>query len=372
MTRFATFNLENLFTRPVAMSRENDATGKEVLRDFAELNSIVIEANYSADDKNRLVQLSLKYGFHLANQNDPFIRLNKIRGQLFRLSDATGVLSVVANGKNDWTGWFHLLREDVSWEATYNTGRVVNTVNPDVLICIEVEDRITLDRFNGQVLRKQFGDAAAYPHVLLLDGNDARGIDIGILSRFEVTSIRSHLHEADPVTGEKLFSRDCPEFEVTLGGKTIIVLGNHFKSKRSGNSPASTAKRTRQASRTNEIYAAALQRSDLVIIGGDLNDTPTSEPIIAITQGLTAAKKPKDVMTSPLYTDPYPGTYGTGLASGKFDYLFLSPSLWTGLGAVGIERRGTYHPQKWDCFDTVTGEVNQASDHACLWADIAL
>jgi endonuclease/exonuclease/phosphatase family metal-dependent hydrolase len=370
MTRFATFNLENLFSRPVAMNRTSDAIGREVLPDFAELNSIVTKPVYTTEDKNRLVQLSLKYGFHHANQTDPFIRLNKIRGYLFHLTVATGVVSVVADGGNAWTGWFYLVREDVVWEATYNTGRVISTVNPDVLICVEVEDRLTLDRFNEQVLREQFGPTAAYPHVLLIDGNDSRGIDIGILSRHEVTSIRSHLHEPDPITGEKLFSRDCPEFEIAINGKSVIILGNHFKSKRSGNSASSAAKRQRQADRVKNIYTAALTRSDLVLVGGDLNDTPTSGPITALTQGLAAAKKPKDVMTSTLYTDPYPGTFGTGLASGKIDYLFLSPALWADLDSVGIERRGAYHPQKWTAFDTVTGENNQAADHACLWADV--
>lgn len=68
MPRFATLNLENLFTRPVAMRRESDKTGNEVLRDLPELNTIVLEPIYPDEDKNRFVQLSLKYVYRCAGE----------------------------------------------------------------------------------------------------------------------------------------------------------------------------------------------------------------------------------------------------------------------------------------------------------------
>ena len=39
--RIATFNLENLFTRPVAMNQESDAIGREAIEDHATANRIV-------------------------------------------------------------------------------------------------------------------------------------------------------------------------------------------------------------------------------------------------------------------------------------------------------------------------------------------
>jgi hypothetical protein len=68
---------------------------------------------------------------------------------------------------------------------------------------------------------------------MLVDGNDARGIDVGCFSQVPILSVRSHVDMptpgADPAT--PVFSRDCPEFEIPLpGGNTLILLGNHLKS----------------------------------------------------------------------------------------------------------------------------------------------
>ena len=46
---------------------------------------------------------------------------------------------------------------------------------------IEAEDRIALLRFNDQVIREVGGQP--YEHVMLIDGNDERGIDVGIMTR---------------------------------------------------------------------------------------------------------------------------------------------------------------------------------------------
>ena len=119
----------------------------------------------------------------------------------------------MANGRADWTGWFELRREDISWKATFNTGRVIAEVNPDILLVVEVENRPTLLRFNHQILGAEFG--RKYRHSMVLDGNDLRGIDVGILSRFPIESVRSHVDEPFESVN-KTFSRDCPEFDVVL------------------------------------------------------------------------------------------------------------------------------------------------------------
>jgi hypothetical protein len=70
---------------------------------------------------------------------------------------------------------------------------------------------------------------------MLIDGNDDRGIDLGIMTRqwFEIESIVSHVDDPDENNeDERLFSRDCPEYKIkTPAGNTLLVLINHFKSK---------------------------------------------------------------------------------------------------------------------------------------------
>jgi hypothetical protein len=189
--RIATFNLENLFTRPAAMNKPTDGEGRKAIEDHAAANAIVAKDAYSAADKAKLIALSDKYGWHKLNPPaNALVQLQKVRGALFR-KPKNGPLEVVADGRGDWTGWFELRRDDVTWAATFNTARVIAEVNADVLITIEVENRPTLERFNKQVLGAEFD--REYPHVMVIDGNDARGIDVGVLSRFPIERLRSHV-----------------------------------------------------------------------------------------------------------------------------------------------------------------------------------
>jgi endonuclease/exonuclease/phosphatase family metal-dependent hydrolase len=206
-----------------------------------------------------------------------------------------------------------------------------------------------------------------YPHVMVLDGNDQRGIDVGIMSRYPISGIRSHVDDRNP-NGERTFSRDCPEYVVELNdGKRIAVIPNHFKSKRGGDSPAAKAKRLAQASAASAIAKRALEISPYVVLGGDLNDTPASDSLKPLfLDGF------QDVQTHASYPTDRPGTFDTGTAGNKIDYLILSQKLHEALQATGVERRGSYHPNTWTPFDTVKKKADEASDHHLVWANFTL
>lgn len=365
MIKVATFNLENLFTRPVAMNQENDTKGRLAIEDHAIANSIIIKDIYTGEDKNKLIELSKKYKWHLLNPpKNALVKLQKIRGQLFR-KPKTESLKVIAGGRKDWVGWFELAKEDVNWKAIYNTGRVINEVNPDILITVEVEDRPALQRFNDLVLKAKFQED--YPYNMLIDGNDDRGIDIGIMSKFPIQEIRSHIKDLNS-ENRKIFSRDCPEYDIILpGNKRIILLPNHFKSKRNGVDTESQNRRIAQGKRVHEIAISALSRSAYVLVAGDLNDTPESLTLKELlVDGFT------DVQSHTSYPKDRPGTFNTGSKSNKIDYLIMSPELRSKLKTTGIERRGSYHPGTWLPFDTITSSVEEASDHHMVWAEFDL
>jgi hypothetical protein len=353
--RIATFNVENLFTRPRAMKDGMGQAGQDAIDDNAELNRIVAKAVYDAADKARLIGLDQTYGFSALNApSNALVELNKIRGQLYSRSQA-GVVTVVAGGRADWTGWFFLRQDDVTWEATFNTGRVLAEVDAHIQICVEVENRPTLLRFNEQVLKAKFNKA--FPHVMVIDGNDDRGIDVGIMSRDDLND-----------TGERTFSRDCPEYVIDLpSGRKVLILPNHFKSKRGGNSPAVQARRKAQADRAHAIAQSATAQTQLVLIGGDLNDTPDTPLFASLWQDGFV-----DVRDHPSYPTDRPGTFDTGTAANKIDYLIMSPKLRAKLTNTGIERRGSYHPNTWVPFDTVKKKADEASDHHLVWADFSL
>ncbi|MCA1552580.1 endonuclease/exonuclease/phosphatase family protein, partial [Bradyrhizobium sp. BRP19] len=119
-----------------------------------------------------------------------------------------------------------------------------------------------------------------YDHIMLIDGNDDRGIDVGLMTKkkFNIVSIASHVDDEDE--DGVIFSRDCAQYEIeTADGNKLIVLANHFKSKGFGSPPVSDAKRKRQAERTATSYRQLRREHEFIAIVGDFNDTPDSDPL---------------------------------------------------------------------------------------------
>ena len=211
-----------------------------------------------------------------------------------------------------------------------------------------------------------------YRHVMLIDGNDDRGIDVGIMTREQIPieTMVSHVDDEDQI-GE-IFSRDCAEYRLQLpDGNSLLVMVNHFKSKGFGSQKQSDAKRQRQAKRTREIYQA--RRSDgwnLIAIVGDFNDTPGSGPLKPL---LNNGSDLVDVTDHAKYvSDGRPGTFANGTKSQKIDYILLSPDLAGRLTAGGVERRGVWGGKNGTLFPhlpEITSPIEAASDHAALWVE---
>ncbi|WP_149827930.1 endonuclease/exonuclease/phosphatase family protein [Streptomyces tailanensis] len=368
--RIATYNTENLFRRPKIFGFASGQAREKVLREFNELVDLLDKEVYSEDDKTRITELIKA---HRAWDSDPDTRgpifVNQLKGsgaKLFTRTDTANPddprIRIVAKGRTKWAGWAELVRDDLGLESVRNTARVITEIDADIVLTVEVEDRLTLDRFNTQILGGTPGKKP-YPFNMLIDGNDTRGIDVGILSRHPITSVRSHLSEKRNGSDDPLFSRDCPEFEIQVNGTPLWILGNHFKSQIGGGGGL----RLEQARRVREIYEAALRRSAHVIVAGDLNDSLTSQPI----KHLLAAGL-QDAMSHDSYRGD-PGTHGTGKQDEqKLDYLMFSPALWDKVRKVQVERRGTWAPNTFTPFDTVKSRLTQASDHAALFADLDL
>lgn len=362
--RLATYNVENLFSRPAAMNLDNWAAGRPVLDDIGKLEGLLAQDDYTPAIKASIAEILDKHGFGNRNKPNPYFTIREVRGKLYKIPKGTSKPEVVANGRREWVGWIELLKTDLPGDQVINTGRVIDAVSADVLCLVEVEDRLSLDRFNREVLGKKF--RKVYTCDMLIDGNDPRGIDIGLLTRYSITAIRSHLHDGGK---SRVFSRDCPEFEVEFKeGTSLWVLGNHFKSKGYGNPLENDARRLRQAEAVAAIYLKARRRSDLVAVVGDLNDFPASDTLAPLIQKTDLL----DVMTHQSYVGD-PGTYMTGKQEAqKIDYVLLSPALWDRVQQVGVERRGIWAPRTFKSFPEVTGKADSGSDHASLWVDLDL
>ncbi len=347
--RVATFNCENLFSRP----RIFDAPPKranELLGLVAQLQEALRNDVF---DHARIKELKSKLR--------GFATVNDLRGKHER-----------AAGAREWLGGVELVRTEITDTAVKNTARVIADVDADVICLIEVEDRNLLQKFHDDLLVKNFLKPAGrpgYDHALLIDGNDPRGIDVSFLSRLPVISLRSHIHESSEYDGRrvKTFSRDCLEARIeTPGGKPLHLLINHFKSMGYSpkTDPRSDRRRLGQARRVAELLAQHDLKNDYVVVAGDLNSDPASpsmEPLVK-QGGLhnVNLELPADGR----------GTFGTGKQ--QLDYLFVSDALKKHLRAVRLERRGVFTKTKWTPYPTVKSDRTQASDHSAVIAEFLL
>ncbi len=363
--RLATFNLNNLFQRPKLLQLAGfSPTARPVLEDIDRLTALLALDSYAGQTGQDIVALLKKYGFASGKGNEWF-DLNQAKGKLFSVSKQNG-LSLRVGGRGDWLGWVELTGVTVDDEASRNTGRVIAAARADILGVVEAESRPALDRFNQQVLRPQHAD---FPHVLLIDGNDPRGIDVGLYSRHEIRSVRSHVDDSYTDTAghtHTIFSRDCPEFEIALpGNKTLWWLANHFKSQGYGTPAANDARRLKQTARVREILGRYNLKKDWVVVAGDFNANPQS----ASLQPLLTVPHLRDVFAWPGFQGQPRWTYHA--QKQQLDYLLVSDPLFAALQGVGVERRGMLVKNE-PHFAQVTGPQNEASDHAALWAEFNL
>lgn len=347
--RLATFNCENLFSRPKIFG----ASKKRSLELLEYVKLLQEELCKEVFDHNRISELKKKLSGYATIQD--------VRGK-----------HTSAPGKKEWLGWVELTRRKADDVAIDNTAQVITDVNADIVCPIEVENRIVLQHFHDDLLKKQCLEPQnrdPYNYILLVDGNDSRGIDVSVMSRFPVSWIRSHIHETTDYNGRKIktFSRDCLEATIQLpNNKNLLVMVNHLKSMgySPGNDPLSNNRRKGQAKRIAELLDEHNLQEEYVAVVGDLNSDPSSPSLAPLLnkEGLYNVNlqlPPKER-----------GTYKTGKQ--QLDYILISDALKAKLANVYIERRGVYSKTKWVPYKTVTGRRTEASDHAVVVADFNL
>jgi len=361
--RIASYNVQNLFERAVVLADEVDAEEAGVILKQGEINVLLRKAVYSDADRAQILELLTELGLRKSDDGSPLVMLRQNRGQLVRRRQ-TGEVEVIARGRADWVGWVELRLETVDELTTRNTARVIHEVDADIVGVVEAETRGSLRDFSRVMLRRVGGQP--YAHSMLIEGNDDRGINVGLMTKegFELDRERTHVFDLT-ANDQPIFSRDCTEYLVrTPSGTEILVLVNHFKSKRGGGD----ARRLLQATRVKEIVNERIAEHPNLVVLGDLNDTPDSANLAP----LFSETPLEDISTSPLFDDgDLPGTYGTMTARHKIDYVLLSPALLDEVTAGGVFRKGVFSASdRWPMFEDMTEKIHQASDHAAIWAEL--
>jgi endonuclease/exonuclease/phosphatase family metal-dependent hydrolase len=370
ITRLASFNVENMFARPKAMSRVVAEQSPAVLAAHARFNELVGREVYDDEVKAELVEQLSTLGL-LRSDRSRYAVLRRFRGKLV-VRRKNGATDVVASGRAGWIGWAELTTEPVDELASLHIAMVMRDVGAQVLGVVEAESRDLLVAFSESLLREV--GWTPYEQVMLIDGNDDRGINVGLLARdhHPVTDIRSHVDDTD--AAGRIFSRDCAEYHVDAAGHRLVVLVNHLKSKGYGSKgdPLGAQRRFRQAARIAMIYNQLVADGvEHIAVIGDLNDTADSNALSPLFERTPL----RDISEHPQFDwGPRKGTWRGENERSKIDYVLLSPSLFARAAGGGVFRKGVWRGARtrraWPIYDTMTSEVEAASDHAAIYADI--
>ncbi len=246
----------------------------------------------------------------------------------------------------------------------------IKAMDLDVLAVQEVEDVDTLTAFAHTELAD-----LGYKHVVLVEGNDPRLIDVGVMSRLPIGAVTSWRHAVhSPGDTEPVFSRDLLEVEIFNAGRTkrlLTLYNNHLKSHfvpfgedQVAGAKAANERRKQQAEVVARIVAERTRPDSNFAIVGDMNDPPTSDCLTPMVAGLslvdglaTAVENPPAPKDDP----PAPARPWTHRfkESGKpadyelFDHIWLSTRLSKRLVQAGINRRvhlggdGSDHDPAW-------------------------
>lgn len=183
------------------------------------------------------------------------------------------------NDKNDSAAFDEVVRTTAQYVAHRKAiGVVLAALDPDVAVLQEVENEAAL----ADLVESELG--GKYTAIGLVDGNDPRAIDIGIISKIPLEKVVSHKDEQFPLNGTVgptyRFSRDCPEYHFTYNGRKIVLLGAHFKAKEDDNPNKRLAEAQRTRAIADSLVAADPSRG--IVVLGDFNDLPGSPPYLAV------------------------------------------------------------------------------------------
>ena len=255
------------------------------------------------------------------------------------------------------------------------TALAIAETDADVICLQEIDDQIALDLFYENylrpVLRQKFAQATKaldresrervapawfYDHRVVTPGNDTRGIDVAVMSRFpvEVSSNAGltldflagaaldwdKLEPLSATRGRKIFPRDCVEVEVATPFGTLVVFNCHFKSMqpltRGGDGRLDTQLlRQAEAMAVRRIVERRFggpesARAANWAICGDLNDYREIDGV-AVEGGALAPLLADGFAVDPMQrlapTERWTHYFTSDDAYVQLDYMLLSPAL---------------------------------------------
>lgn len=215
-----------------------------------------------------------------------------------------------------------------SAESQAAVAEVMASSGADVIALQEVENIDILTAF-----RDKNGLARTYPHLLLLEGNDNRGIDVALMSKYPILNPVSHKETTFKVEGEKKkghFLRDVLQADIEMPGKIPVrFFVTHFASKLGGQRADRLRKAEAKAAREIIQKETANFPSQRYVLLGDFNDTPESPAVKTFTTPDKQGWALRDVFGDAPDTVSYPTDEEAAAKWGrkKIDQILVSSQL---------------------------------------------
>lgn len=195
--------------------------------------------------------------------------IDDLRHKLTRVSDQAAAQKVASA--------FNVLSED---DRTL-TAQALAATRAEVCALQEVENLVTLTTFHDRYLSRW--SERTYSDHVLFEGNDGRGIDVGVLSQCPIVRKVSHADKTYQALGivpppgvaasARVFRRDCLEVDIRKDGEVLTLFVCHFKSMHGGRDRTRTI-REAEARGVRALIEARFDDPAAAnwIILGDLND----------------------------------------------------------------------------------------------------
>jgi predicted extracellular nuclease len=255
----------------------------------------------------------------------------------------------ICDSGNCSTSDFEKVTSPEDFEARADTlASAIRELQADFVSLQEIETQVSMD-----ALELRLNDL--YPTVVLGETGAPGSIDVAVLGSGTFLEMRTHRYHpmSKPDGTSTYFSREFLEVHVDFDGLRVVLFSAHFRSKANDD----PGRRLAEAQAAREILIASGSEfpDAVVVLGGDLNDTPGSEPISTLEDGTELLRVAKDL---PLGQQ---GTYQWNGQPQAIDHVFLATS-----------SRGIYVPASARVVHSSIEWGLAGSDHAALLADFGL
>ncbi len=371
--KIATFNIQNIFHRNTHLVKQYAEDNKDIwIQEFENL-----KRKYRPNNKDytRMRDLSILIGFHSPTK-EPYLTMRRKSGQLY-IQKGELFREYKANHLTDWNGWVKLSTTPINEIATQNKARVIDDVNPDILLLQEVEDRVSLLEFNNEFLSKN--KAEKFEQIIYLETNDNYGRGMAILTKkgYQIESMKTYVNDKDN-EGNSIFNFDFQQYNIkTPTGESIQLLATHL-TEGSLDSEESNNKRKAQSEKIVEVYENLQKTTNLIAVLGTLNAPSYSDSISPLIKEVDLKDITKhkffilDFNKDKEFNHLHSNTYRMGVNIKQRNYLLLSPFLFKSIKNSSLFRRGIWNkePSLEIMYKSIKKEIHMASQHPLIWCEI--